>query len=78
MPAETPKKKVVGIVIDAYKLSLFEKRLKEHNYLYVNAGPSTIKDTILLKVETDNMQALAQLTVLTNKQALALGRSNLT
>jgi hypothetical protein len=46
-----------GIVIDEWKLPIFERRLREAGYTF-DTGPGLMKATLLLTVHTDNLIAL--------------------
>jgi hypothetical protein len=46
-----------GIVIDPWKLAIFERHLKQAGYTYVNAG-LIHKDGLVLRVDTINLEAL--------------------
>jgi len=59
-----------GILIDSYKLYLFEKTLKEHNYTYQVI--EDVKNTTILievEVEVENVPILGQLIEKTNRLA---------
>jgi hypothetical protein len=62
----------VGIAIDKWKLPIFERRLKQGNYRYENAGKLT-HNTILLRVITDNVTALQCVVEESNKEAAQTG-----
>ena len=48
----------VAIVLDYWKLPIFEHRLSQAGYIY-EKGPGITKDTIILKVETEDVDALS-------------------
>lgn len=60
--------KKAGIAIDAWKLSIFERHLGQGGYTFKNAGALT-DGCLLLTVETENVQALAQVVLAANKEA---------
>ncbi len=41
---------IVGIAIDSWKLTIFDRRLTEAGFLYVK-GPGVTDDTLLLRVQ---------------------------
>jgi hypothetical protein len=49
----------VGIAIDGWKLEIFERHLKRASYAFSKGKPLTA-GTVLLKVETTNVEALAE------------------
>jgi hypothetical protein len=57
-----------GIVLDAWKLPIFERRLKDAGFTWHNAGNFT-NDTIALTVETDNVESLATVIRAANGEA---------
>ena len=48
----------VAIVIDNWKSPIFEKTLKEEKYKYKKINNCPIKDSITLKIETDDVDRL--------------------
>jgi hypothetical protein len=59
-----------AIVIDTWKLAIFDKHLSKDGFTYTNTGAGLTEDTLVLTLETDRMQALAQ-TVLRAQQECA-------
>jgi hypothetical protein len=57
-----------GIAIDAWKLSIFERHLTQAGYTFTNVGPLT-KDSLVLKVTTDNVVALGEVVKAANTEA---------
>lgn len=57
-----------AIAIDTWKLSIFERHLKQSGYRFENAGTLT-KDTLMLKVETTNLEALREVVEAANNEA---------
>jgi len=57
-----------GIAIDAWKLEIFERHLKQAGYSWVNAGP-LVEGTTLLTVSTENATALAGVVQAANDEA---------
>ena len=51
--------KKAGIAIEKWKLSIFERHLKQAGYTFKNTGDLT-PDTLLLSVETTNTEALTE------------------
>ena len=48
-----------AVVIDSWKLPIFDRLLKQNGYTFANAG-GLLPGTLLLTVETDNGLALAK------------------
>lgn len=46
-----------AVVLDSWKLEIFERHLKQSGYTYENVGAFT-PGTVLLKVTTENPEAL--------------------
>lgn len=67
--------KTAGIAIDSWKLSIFERHLKEGGYEFINAG-KLLKGTLLLKVSVaeGGQQALAQVVLAANTEAARTNR----
>jgi hypothetical protein len=63
---------IAGIYIDDYKLPVFERRLAESGYAW-DKSPGITRDTLLLRVTTDNPQALAHVISEANAEASAIG-----
>jgi hypothetical protein len=61
-----------GIVIDDWKLSIFERHFKQSGYAFENAGKLTT-GTLLLKVETSNLEALGEVVKAANTEAAMTG-----
>lgn len=57
-----------GIAIDAWKLPIFERRLSQSGYVWTNCGAPT-ESTLLLRVETNNLEALAVVIKAANDEA---------
>jgi hypothetical protein len=57
-----------GIVIDAWKLPIFERHLTQAGYTFKNAGPFTA-GTLVLQVVTTNQQALHSIVKAANDEA---------
>lgn len=64
--------KKAAIAIDTWKLPIFSRILVAKGYHYTE-GPGLSPGTLLLTVETDNMQALAQTVLACNKEAARQG-----
>lgn len=64
--------KKAGIAIDAWKLPIFERHLKQSGYAWTNAGPLT-PDSLVLHVSTSNLQALAIVVKAANDEAAQTG-----
>lgn len=60
--------RTAAIAIDAWKLPIFQRVLREAGYTWEQHPGLTI-DMLLLKVSTDNMQALAQAVLKANQEA---------
>ena len=63
-----------GIVIDEWKLPIFERRLRQSGYSFKNAGHLTT-GTLLLQVETTNLEALGAVVTAANDEAARTGAS---
>lgn len=61
-----------GIAIDEWKLPIFERHLKQSGYQFDNAGHLT-PDTLILKVETTNLEALEVVVRAANAEAAQTG-----
>lgn len=62
-----------GVVIDSWKLTIFKRRLDEAGYFYEeHAGP--MRDTITLRVEFQNQDALAVVVRAANTEAAKTSR----
>lgn len=59
---------IAGIVIDDWKLSIFERHLSAAGYNYTT-GSGVTEDTLLLKVKTENMKALEVVVRAANDEA---------
>jgi hypothetical protein len=62
-----------GIVIDAWKLPIFERHFTQSGYAFENAGKLTT-GTLLLKVETSNLEALSGVVKAANTEAAMTGK----
>lgn len=58
----------IGIGIDDWKLDIFDKALKDAGYTYVE-NQGVTRDTLLLSVETDDVNRLGQVVKLANERA---------
>jgi hypothetical protein len=59
---------VAGIMIDSWKLSIFERRLVSAGYAFTT-GAGVTNDTLLLKVKTDDLKALEVVVRAANEEA---------
>jgi hypothetical protein len=66
------KKKMAGIVIEAWKLPIFERRLTQAGYTFANKGAMP-GDALLLRVDTTNLEALAIVVQAANTEASQTG-----
>jgi hypothetical protein len=57
-----------GIVVDAWKLPIFERHLGQSGYAWENKGAFT-PDTLVLHVKTENLEALAGVVKAANTEA---------
>lgn len=64
--------KKAGIVIDAWKLQIVERRLKAAGYAFENAGPFST-GTMVLRVDTTNLVALGEVVKAANTEAAQTG-----
>lgn len=62
-----------GIVVDNWKLPIFERHLTGSGYSFKGAGDLT-KDVTVLTVVTDNLEALAGVVKAANTEAAQTGR----
>ena len=62
-----------GIVIDDWKLPIFERHLSQAGYTY-EKGPGLIAGTLLLTVKTENATALGEVARAANKEASRTGK----
>jgi len=60
--------KKAAIVIDDWKLPIFERHLKQKGYKFENAGELT-KATLVLRVDTQNLVALGEVVKAANAEA---------
>lgn len=61
-----------GIVIDEWKLPIFERRLKQAGYSFENSGLLTT-GTLLLRVDTTNLETLDVVLKAANTEAAMTG-----
>lgn len=64
-----------AIAIDDWKLSIFERHLKQSGYSFEQSGRLT-PNTLLLTVVTDNLEALAEVVKSANNEASRTGNSH--
>jgi hypothetical protein len=64
--------KKVGIAIDDWKLPIFDRHLKQSGYSFVNAG-LLCKGTLVLTVQTENLEALGVVVKAANDEAARTG-----
>lgn len=64
--------RTAGIVVDAWKLPIFERHLKQSGYEFENAGQFT-SGTLVLRVKTTNTEALAEVLKAANTEAAMTG-----
>lgn len=64
--------KKAAIVIDPWKLSIFDRHLTQSGYAFENAG-LLHPDALLLRVDTTNLQALAHVVKAANTEAARTG-----
>jgi hypothetical protein len=57
-----------GILIDTWKLPIFEKHLSQVGFIWEQTEGIT-KDTLLLKVQTDNVAQLDYIVRVANREA---------
>ena len=65
----------VAIGIDDWKLEIFERHLKGSGYAFRNAG-TLAAGTLLLTVETTNVEALGEVVKAANAEAARTGRQH--
>lgn len=64
--------KKAGIAIDTWKLTIFERHLKQSGYSFKNEGEFT-KGCIMLRVDTENLEALKTVVKAANTEAAKTG-----
>lgn len=62
-----------GIVIDPWKLSIFERHFEQSGYKFENSG-LLHADALLLRVETENLEALSGVIRAANAEAKLTGK----
>ena len=72
MKSEQVKLHKAGIVIDKWKLEIFERHLSEYGYSY-DKGPGVTPDSLLITVETTNLHALEVVVRSANTEAAKTG-----
>jgi hypothetical protein len=65
--------KKAAVAIDTWKLPIFERHLRGAGYTWQNVGALT-DDSLVLTVQTTNMQALAQVVLKANQEAARTGK----
>jgi hypothetical protein len=58
----------VGIAIDEWKLSIFERKLQQAGFAYEKGG-GLMPDTLMLYVDTDNLHTLESVVRFANMEA---------
>ena len=69
----TAEVKKAGIVIDPWKLPIFDRHLKQSGYAYENAGLMDA-GALVLRVDTTNLQALGEVVKAANAEAAQTGK----
>ena len=66
-----------AVVVDSWKLPIFERHLQQSSYTYTIAEivDGALKDTTLLTIETENVQALYSVLKDAHKECTDLGSS---
>lgn len=64
--------KKAGIAIDDWKLPIFARHLQQSGYAFKNAGP-LMDGTLLLQVDTTNLEALGVVVKAANTEAAMTG-----
>lgn len=62
----------IAIAIDDWKLPIFERHLRQSGYAFQNAEQFT-KDTLILRVDTENLEALGEVVKAANAEAALTG-----
>lgn len=70
--SDTTTVQKAGIAIDAWKLPIFERHLRQAGYSFENAG-LLLAGTLLLRVSTTNLTALAEVVKAANTEAAMTG-----
>jgi len=63
----------IGIVLDAWKLTIFDRRLTKAGYTFKKL-PGITADTLLLTVETDDKDGLHKVVTAANTEAARVGK----
>ena len=63
--------KTAGIMIDEWKLPIFERHLNQAGYAFKNAGG--MAGSLVLRVDTTNLVALAEVVKAANEEAALTG-----
>ena len=66
------KSKTAAIVLDDWKLPIFDRRLKQAGYSFTNAG-AFMPGSLILQVETTNLVALGVVVKAANDEAAQTG-----
>lgn len=61
-----------AIAIDGWKLPIFERNLSQSGYAY-EKGPGVTADTLILTINTDNLEALSGIVKAANTEAARTG-----
>jgi hypothetical protein len=64
--------KTAAIAIDAWKLPIFERHLRQSGYSFTNAG-TLVPGTLILSVSTENLDALAEVVQAASAEAAMTG-----
>lgn len=64
-----------GVVIDGWKLDIFQRLLKQNGYAYEQAGKPS-DELITLVINTENVEALGEVVKKANKEAALTGRQH--
>lgn len=71
MSQDSEETKTAGILIDEYKLPVFESGLKEAGYTYI-VPPCSVRSVVVLKVTCTDLLRLEELTKKLNLEATKL------
>lgn len=67
------KLRKVVITIDAWKLEIFSRHLTQRGYAFKSTPLDEVGSCLLLGVETENLEALAAVTLAANTEAARTG-----
>lgn len=73
MTAADQQTKKAAVALDSWKLPIFERHLRAAGYTWGSAGALT-DNSLVLTIQTTNLQALAQVVLKANQEAARTGK----